>query len=62
MIPVPNNSDISVTPTGDTPSSKDVDNKKGVNTWVRELAAGAKVELNYGYSISYPQDQSLSGL
>ncbi len=62
MIPVANNSDISVTLTGDTPSSKDVDNKKGVNTWVRELAAGAKVELNYGYSISYPQDQSLSGL
>lgn len=62
MIPVANNSDISVTLTGDTPSSKDVDNKKGVNTWVRELATGAKVELNYGYSISYPQDQSLSGL
>lgn len=62
MIPVANNSDISVTLTGDIPSSKDVDNKKGVNTWVRELAAGAKVELNYGYSISYPQDQSLSGL
>lgn len=62
MLPVPNNSDISVTPTGDIPSAKDVDNKKGVNTWVRELAAGAKVELNYGYSISYPQDQSLSGL
>lgn len=62
MIPVANNSDISVTLTGDIPSAKDVDNKKGVNTWVRELAAGAKVELNYGYSISYPQDQSLSGL
>lgn len=62
MIPVANNSDISVTLTGDIPSSKDVDNKKGVNTWVRELATGAKVELNYGYSISYPQDQSLSGL
>lgn len=62
MIPVANTSDISVTLTGDIPSSKDVENKKGVNTWVRELAAGAKVELNYGYSISYPQDQSLSGL
>lgn len=61
-IPVANTSDISVTLTGDIPSSKDVENKKGVNTWVRELAAGAKVELNYGYSISYPQDQSLSGL
>lgn len=62
MIPVPNNSAISVALTGDIPSAKDVENKKGVNTWVRELAAGAKVELNYGYSISYPQDQSLSGL
>lgn len=62
MIPVANNSDITVTATGDVPSTKDEDNKKGVNTWVRELSSGAKVEVNYGYSISYPQDQSLSGL
>lgn len=61
-IPVANTSDISVSTTGDIPSLKDVDNKKGVNAWVRDVAAGAKVELNYGYSISYPQDQSLSGL
>jgi len=61
-IPVANTSDISVTLTGDAPSLKDVDNKKGVTAWVRELPAGAKVPLNYGYSVSYPQDQSLTGL
>lgn len=61
-IPVANISDISVTSTGDIPSLKDVEHKKGVNAWVRDVAAGAKVEVNYGYSISYPQDQSLSGL
>ncbi|TXH69792.1 MAG: mucoidy inhibitor MuiA family protein [Thiothrix sp.] len=62
MIPVANTSDISVTLTGDVPSVKDVDHKKGVNAWERELPVGTKVEVNYGYSISYPQDQSLSGL
>lgn len=61
-IPVANTSDISVTLTGDVPSFKDVENKKGVTAWVRDVPAGAKVHLNYGYSVSYPQDQSLTGL
>lgn len=62
MIPVANTSDISVSLTGDLPSVKDVDDKKGVNAWIREVPAAGQVEINYGYSISYPQDQSLSGL
>lgn len=61
-IPVANNSDISVTLTGDNPSLKDIENKKGVSAWVREVTPGDTVQLNYGYSISYPQDQSLNGL
>lgn len=61
-IPVANTSDISVSLTGDVPSLKDVENKKGVSAWIREVPTASKVEVNYGYSLSYPQDQSLSGL
>lgn len=61
-IPVADNSEISVALTGDVPSLKDIDNKKGVNAWVRDVAAGSTMQVNYGYSISYPQDQYLNGL
>lgn len=61
-IPVADTSDISVTLTGDIPSLKDVENKKGVTAWVRDVPASGNVQLNYGYSVSYPQDQSLTGL
>ena len=61
-IPVADTSDISVTLTGDLPSLKDVENKKGVTAWVRDVPASGNVQLNYGYSVSYPQDQSLTGL
>lgn len=61
-IPVANTSDISVALTGDVPSLKDIEHKKGVSAWVRDVPAAGKAEVNYGYSLSYPQDQSLSGL
>ena len=61
-IPVANTAEISVTPTGDQPSLKDIEHKQGVYAWIRDVSAAGQVEVNYGYSLSYPQDQSLSGL
>lgn len=61
-IPVANTAEINVTLTGDLPSLKDLEHKQGVHAWIREVSAAGQVEVNYGYSLSYPQDQSLSGL
>lgn len=61
-IPVANTAEISVTPTGDQPSLKDIEHTQGVYAWIRDVSAAGQVEVNYGYSLSYPQDQSLSGL
>lgn len=61
-IPVGDTSDISVSLTGDTASLHDIDDKKGVMAWIRDIPAAGSVKLNYGYTISYPQDKQLSGL
>ncbi len=61
-IPTANTDEISVSLSGDQPSLRDVDDKKGVMAWIRDLSASETAKLEYGYAVSYPEDKSLSGL
>lgn len=61
-IPVAAHEDITVELSGDAPSDKDIDDKKGVLVWKRTLQPGAEQRLRYGYSVSYPKDKNVFGL
>lgn len=61
-LPVAGDEKIQISPTGDRPSITDVDDEKGVVAWVREVAAGNKQTITYGYTVSYPEDAAISGL
>lgn len=61
-VPVASNDDIKVVLTGQAPSEEKVDDKEGVYAWNLTLPTAEPVELNYGYTVSYPQERRLSGL
>jgi len=61
-LPVAGDEKIQISSSGDRPSITDVDDKKGVVAWEREVAAGNKQTINYGYTVSYPEDAAISGL
>lgn len=61
-IPVASHEDINVELTGDAPSEKDIDDKKGVMSWKRTLQPKTELRLRYGYSVSYPEDKNVYGL
>jgi len=61
-LPVSAHEDINITVSGEKPQQSDIDGKKGVVAWEREVGNGEKLTLKYGYTVSYPQGQDLSGL
>ena len=61
-VPVASHDDIKVALTGDAPTDKDIDDKKGVMRWERSLKANAETRIKYGYTVTYPEDKSVLGL
>jgi uncharacterized protein (TIGR02231 family) len=61
-LPVSAHEDIKITVSGEKPQQNDIDGKKGVVAWEREVGDGEKLTLKYGYAVSYPQGKDLSGL
>lgn len=62
VIPVTNTDQVTIHLTGAPPSLQDLEDKKGVMAWIRNVSAQTLDTLEYGYVISYPQDKVLSGL
>ena len=67
QLPVSTDERIEVTPLwdkshGGQPPVQDLDDRKGVVAWSWLLAAGAKQELRFGYSIKYPQGLQVPGI
>ena len=62
VIPVSSDENIKVKSLGELPSIKDVDDKKGVVNWNKSLAPKTELKLQYGYSVSYPEDRTVLGL
>jgi len=60
--PVPSNEAIKIKEMGDEPTNKDVDDKKGVISWDKTLIPEEPLEIQYGYSISYPDGRNVHGL
>ena len=61
-LPVAADEQIKVESSGEKPGKIDVDDKKGIVSWTRQLPPNRKVELRYGYSVSYPEDREIQGL
>ena len=63
QIPVASNEAIEVEldPNGTKPTEQDVDDNSGVLKWQRELKPGGKLSINFGYSVSFPQDKEVPG-
>jgi len=62
VLPVSSHEDIKVKMFGDTPTAKNVDDKKGVTNWDMVLKPKAEAKIKYGYSVSYPEDSNVMGL
>lgn len=62
ILPIAADEKIKIETSGDKPDKMDIEEKKGVVSWNRTLPPGKKVELRYGYSVSYPEDKELDGL
>lgn len=61
-LPVAADEQIKVEPSGEKPDDLNVDEKKGVVSWIRQLPAGKEVQLRYGYNVTYPNDREVEGL
>jgi uncharacterized protein (TIGR02231 family) len=64
QLPVARDETIRVTlsPEGTRPSATDVDDRSGVLNWQQELAANGRWEINFAYTVSFPQGRELPGL
>lgn len=63
QIPVARDKTITVTLSRNStkPTTTDVDDRSGVLNWKRELKANGKMEINFGYAVSFPQEKQLPG-
>ena len=63
QIPVSRDEAIKVTldKASTTPSQQDVEDRKGVLNWQRELKAGEEWPIKFGYSVSFPIDKQVPG-
>lgn len=62
VFPTASDEQIKVKILGDPPSKTDVEDKKGVSMWDRKLEPKQTSCVKYGYSVSYPEDQTIPGL
>ncbi|MGK0269736.1 MAG: hypothetical protein ACI88H_000368 [Cocleimonas sp.] len=62
VIPVSSDENIKVKSLGALPTKKDIDDKKGVVSWDKTLAPKEELKIQYGYSVSYPEDKTVLGL
>lgn len=62
VIPVASDEDIHVKKLGQNPNITQFEDKEGVVGWSRKLEPRKDVSINYGYSISYPEDRYIQGL
>lgn len=62
VLPVSSDENISVKKLGEVPNRIDIEDKKGVVSWTRTLAADKKIKLKYGYAVSYPEGRAVIGL
>lgn len=62
VLPVSSDENIKVKSLGSLPTKKDVDDKKGVVSWNKTLIPKTEFKINYGYSVSYPEDRKILGL
>jgi len=44
------------------PTIKEVDDKKGVVSWDKNLEPKSTLKIKYGYSVSYPEDGNIPNL
>ncbi len=62
VLPVASDENIKVKNLGASPTKKDVDDKEGVVSWDKTLAPKTELKIQYGYSVSYPEDRTVLGL
>lgn len=62
VLPVASDENIKVKSLGALPTKKDVDDKEGVVSWDKTLAPKTELKIQYGYSVSYPEDRTILGL
>ena len=48
--------EVSLTDNATAPDERNVDDRRGVLAWHRELGAGARIELTLGYQLTFPED------
>ena len=54
--------EVSLTDNATAPDERDVEDRRGVLAWHRELGAGERIELTLGYQLTFPEDlESIQG-
>jgi uncharacterized protein (TIGR02231 family) len=61
-MPVSENKDITVEPSPKMtpPTTKDADNRRGIQVWTFDLAPGATKDIGFGYKVTWPADQTVN--
>lgn len=62
VLPVSSDENITIKSLGDLPTNKEVDDKKGIVSWDKTLTPKEPIKLQYGYSVSYPENREVQGL
>jgi len=62
VLPVAADEDIHVKMLGSRPSNSKLDDKEGVVSWNKALTPGKEMSINYGYTISFPENRFIPGL
>lgn len=62
VLPVASEESIKVKSLGVLPTKRGLDGKKGVVSWDKTLLAKTELQIQYGYSVSYPEDETVLGL
>jgi len=62
VLPVSSDENIKIKALGDVPTNKEVDDKEGVVSWDKTVNSKEPVIIEYGYSVSYPEDRNINGL
>lgn len=63
QLPVARDETITVALSRDStkPTATDVDGRSGVLNWQQELKANGKMEINFGYTVGFPQEKTVPG-